>query len=138
MMDAIELFKQAGVALQGEPRCQALQAAREANDADEGLQEKIGAFNLVRLDLSNEMEKDTRDDARVKALNERINELYTDIMTNPSMLAYNEAKQNIKGLVDYIHAIVAAAVDGDDPMAVQEPVQNTGCGISCQGCTSCG
>lgn len=136
-MDAIAMFKEAAVALQKDPRYQKLADARQKNDDDEELQNMIGEFNLVRLDLNNEMEKDDRDDERVKELDTKINHLYNGIMTSPSMLAYNEAKQEIKGLVSHINAIVAAAVDGDDPMLVTEPVE--GCGpdgcASCSGCS---
>ena len=137
-MDAIEQFKQAGVALQQDPRYKVLQAARTANDEDETLQDLIGDFNLVRLDLSNELEKDPRDEGRVEELNDRINDLYDEIMTNPHMLAYNAAKQGIRGLVDHINAIVAAAIDGDDPMAVAEPHNHDDCGGSCSSCSGCG
>lgn len=132
-MDAIAMFKEAAVALQKDPRYQKLAAARQQNDDDEELQNMIGEFNLVRLDLNNEMEKDDRDDGRIAELDTKINHLYNGIMTSPSMLAYNEAKQEIKGLVSHINAIVAAAVDGDDPMLVTEPVE--GCGPD--GCASC-
>ena len=67
-------------------------------------------------------------------LNSRINELYTGIMTNENMLAYNNAKQDIKGLIDYINAILNAAIDGDDPMVVEEPAA----GCSPDACASCG
>ena len=136
-MDAINLFKQAAKALQEDERYKVLEAARQANDNDEALQEMIGEFNLVRLDLNNEMDKEERDEDKVSRLNTRINELYNGIMTRDTMLAYNDAKQNIKGLVSYINSIVAAAVDGDDPMLVTEPVE--GCGPDgCASCSGCG
>lgn len=136
-MDIITLFKQAALALQKDERYLQLAQARQANDDDEELQNTIGEFNLVRLDLNNEMEKTDRDEERVKELDAKINDLYNSIMMSASMLAYNDAKQNIKGLVSYINSIVAAAVDGDDPMLVTEPVE--GCGSDgCASCSGCG
>ncbi len=58
-------------------------------------------------------------------------------MTNPSMLAYNEAKQNIRGLVNHINAIVTAAVDGEDPDDVAEPTECCG-EDGCATCAGCG
>ncbi len=135
-MDTITQFKEAAKALQQDARYLQLAAARQNNDNNEALQNMIGQFNLVRLDLNNEMEKPERDDQRVKELDEQINELYNNIMTSPSMLAYNEAKQNIRGLVNHINAIVTAAVDGEDPDGVEEPAESCGEGgcASCEGC----
>lgn len=136
-MDAIKEFKKAACAMQQDERYLRLAAARKANDEDEGLQGMIGQFNLTRLELNHEMEKDERDNARIAELNEQINKLYAGIMAAPTMLAYNEAKQEIKPLVNHINAIVAAAVDGDDPMLVEEPVE--ACGAEgCAGCSGCG
>lgn len=136
-MDAIAKFKEAAMALQQDERYLKLAAARKANDDDETLQNMIGEFNLVRLDLNNEIEKEDRDDARVTELNEKINQLYNGIMNSETMLAYNDAKQEMRPLVNHINAIVTAAVDGDDPMLVAEPVE--GCGEDgCASCSGCG
>ncbi|MDL2293440.1 YlbF family regulator [Ruminococcaceae bacterium OttesenSCG-928-D13] len=135
-MDAITMFKEAAKALQQDERYLSLEAARKANDDNAELQDKIGEFNLVRLDLNNEIEKDERDDARVAELNDRINNLYNEIMAAPSMLAYNDAKQAMRPMVDYINAIITAAVDGEDPMTVTEPA--SGCGDGCASCAGCG
>ena len=91
-MDAIAKFKEAAMALQQDERYLKLAAARKANDDDETLQNMIGEFNLVRLDLNNEIEKEDRDDARVTELNEKINQLYNGIMNSETMLAYNDGK----------------------------------------------
>ena len=91
-MDAIDLFKKAAVALQTDERYLALAAARKANDENEALQDMIGEFNLARMDLSNEIAKDERDDGRVANLNEKVNDLYSRIMSSEGMVAYNAAK----------------------------------------------
>ncbi|MDL2214135.1 YlbF family regulator [Clostridia bacterium OttesenSCG-928-O13] len=136
-MDAVQMFKEAAKALQEDPRYLELAKARKLNDEDTELQNKIGEFNRVRAELNTEIEKSERDDERVTELNVRINELYNGIMTSESMLAYNDAKQNIKGLISHINAIITAAVDGDDPMTVTEPVE--GCGPDgCSSCSGCG
>lgn len=137
-MDAIIKFKEAAKELQNDPKYLQLAAARKANDEDEALQGKIGEFNLVRLDLNNEIEKDDRDEDRVTQLNQQVNTLYNEIMTNRNMLAYNEAKQGMEGFLNYVNAILNAAIDGDDPMLVAEPVES-GCGEDgCASCSGCG
>ncbi|MDL2218863.1 YlbF family regulator [Ruminococcaceae bacterium OttesenSCG-928-O06] len=135
-MDAITMFKEAAVQLQQEDICRRLATARKANDDNTELQDKIGEFNLVRLELNNEIEKYERDDAKIEELNTRINALYNEIMNNAAMLEYNDAKQEAKPLVEYINAIIAAAIDGDDPMQVQQPEDC--CADGCASCSGCG
>ena len=132
-MDAIVKFKEAARELQQDDRYRNLVAARKANDEDEGLQSLIGEFNLARLDLNNEMEKPERNEEHVGELNGKINELYNAIMNHPNMLAYNKAKQDIESFIEYVNAILNAAIEGDDPMLVTE--QPAGCGDG--GCASC-
>jgi DnaJ-class molecular chaperone len=132
-MDCIDLFKRAAMALQTDPRYVILDQARKANDKDEELQNLIGEFNLARMDLNNEIGKNERDDARIAELNEKVNSLYGQIMGNEGMVAYNEAKRECENLVNYIDAIINTAMNGGDPMTVQEP------SASCTGsCSTCG
>ena len=120
-MDCIDLFKRAAVALQTDSRYLVLDQTRKANDKDEELQNLIGEFNLARMDLNNEIGKSERNDARIAALNEKVNSLYGQIMGNEGMVAYNEAKRDCENLVNYIDAIINTAMNGGDPMTVQEP-----------------
>ena len=130
-MDCIDLFKRAAMALQTDPRYVTLDAARKANDKDETLQNLIGEFNLARMDLNNEIGKTERSDE----LNEKVNSLYGQIMGNEGMVAYNEAKRECENLVNYIDAIINTAMNGGDPMTVEEP--SASCTGSCSTCGGC-
>ena len=122
-MDCIDLFKRAAVALQTDSRYLVLDQTRKANDKDEELQNLIGEFNLAR------------NDARIAELNEKVNSLYGQIMGNEGMVAYNEAKRDCENLVNYIDAIINTAMNGGDPMTVQEP--SASCTGSCSTCGGC-
>ncbi len=135
-MDCIDLFKRAAMALQTDSRYLALDQARKMNDRDEELQSMIGEFNLARMDLNNELGKADRDDARIAELNEKVNSLYGRIMNDEGMLAYNEAKQECEALVNYIDAIINTAMNGGDPMTVEQP--QSACTGSCSSCGGCG
>ena len=126
-MDCIDLFKRAAMALQTDPRYVILDQARKANDKDEELQNLIGELNLAG--------KNERDDARIAELNEKVNSLYGQIMGNEGMVAYNEAKRECENLVNYIDAIINTAMNGGDPMTVQEP--SASCTGSCSTCGGC-
>ena len=125
-MDCIDLFKRAAMALQTDSRYLAMDQARKMNDKDEELQNLIGEFNLARMDLNNEIGKTERSDARIAELNEKVNDLYGKIMADDGMVAYNEAKRDCEALVNYIDAIINTAMNGGDPMTVQEPSATKG------------
>ena len=134
-MDCIDLFKRAAMALQTDPRYLALDQARKANDKDEELQNLIGEFNLARMDLNNEISKSERSDERIAELNTKVNDLYGKIMADEGMTAYNGAKRDCENLVNYIDAIINTAMNGGDPMTVQEPSES--CTGSCSTCGGC-
>lgn len=134
--DAIMLFKEAAAQLQKEEAYLALEATRKMNDEDEALQKLIGDFNLARIDLNSELSKAAdKDQDKVTQLNTRVNQLYNDIMANEHMNAYNESKDALEAVVNYVNAIINTAVNGGDPMSVEEPQQ--GCTGSCASCAGC-
>ena len=133
-MDCIELFKRAAVALQTDPRYLALEQARKMNDSDEELQNMIGEFNLARMDLNNEITKEERDDQRIAELNEKVNSLYGQIMSDEGMIAYNDAKRDCEALINHIDAIINTAMNGGDPMTVETPANCTHDCSTCGGC----
>ena len=134
-MDCFVLFMRAAMARQTDPRYVILDQARKANDKDEELQNLIGEFNLARMDLNNEISKSERSDERIAKLNTKVNDLYGKIMADEGMTAYNEAKRDCENLVNYIDAIINTAMNGGDPMTVQEP--SASCTGSCSTCGGC-
>ena len=135
ILSSIDLFKRAAMALQTDSRYLAMDQARKMNDKDEELQNLIGEFNLARMDLNNEIGKPERSDERIAELNQKVNDLYGKIMADDGMVAYNEAKRDCEALVNYIDAIINTAMNGGDPMTVQEP--SASCTGSCSTCGGC-
>ncbi len=133
-MDIIDQVRALALELQKDQRYLVLENARQMNDADEELQQQIGEFNLARIDLNNEISKPEKDADRIAELNDKVRKIYGDIMSNESMVAYNEAKNEVDQLMQYINAILVTAVNGGDPMTVEEP---SSCGGDCAGCSGC-
>ena len=133
-MDIIDQVRALALELQKDQRYLVLENARRMNDADEELQQQIGEFNLARIDLNNEISKPEKDADRIAELNDKVRKIYGDIMSNESMVAYNEAKNGVDQLMQYINAILVTAVNGGDPMTVEEP---SSCGGDCAGCSGC-
>ena len=135
-MDIIRIFKDACVELQKDPRYLALAAVRKQNDADRELDRLTQEFAETKKTLSEELEKQVRDNDLVVELNAKANKLYGELMSYPGIVAYNKAKLEVDRMVGPIDAILTAALNGEDPLAVAAPVPEST--PSCTGdCSSC-
>jgi len=134
-MDVIEITRSLGAALQQDERFIKMRAAEEASDNDKSLQDLIGEFNLKRMALNNEAEKDGKDDEKVQALNLELREVYAKVMENPSMRAYNEAKQDVDEVLQRVNAIISKSVAGEDPQTADYVADS--CADGCSSCSGC-
>ena len=133
-MDIIEAARQLGKAIQQDKRYLAFYAAKDANDADESLQALIGRFNLIKMQVDEEMTKQEHDEEKVKTLNAELRKVYADIMVNENMQAYNNAKNDIDEVISRMNAIIDICIAGEDPDTC-EPA--AGCSGSCSTCSGC-
>ena len=134
--DFITEFKKLCKQLQKEDVIVYLEQARKMNDMDQELQELIGKFNLARFNYNIEANKQEGSDEKVIAEYEKeINELYTQIMENDSMVAYSEAKADVDRLMQHAQAILTCVFNGGAPMLVELP--DEGCTGSCSTCSGC-
>ena len=79
-MDVISAARQLGEALQADPAYVRFAKAMIDSEKDTDLQDKIGKFNIARMNLDNELSKDDKDEVKVKTMNEELRALYNDIM----------------------------------------------------------
>lgn len=133
-MDIIEMARQLGAAIQQSDEYTAYNVAKNAADGDEVLQEMIGEFNLKKLSLSTEVQKEEKDQEKLAALNEEVRSLYGRIMAHPTMAAYNTTKEELDRLLNFIQQIIVYSANGEDPATIQE---ETFCGGDCSGCSGC-
>lgn len=135
-MNVIELARQLGVALQADERFKTFTVAKENNDNDAELQEKIAQFNDLRRQLNMEMSKEEKDAEAMKSLDGQIKNIYGEIMTRPSMIEYNTAREAMDKLLDSVNFIITMAANGEDPMTCPEE-QPHNCSGSCSSCGGC-
>ena len=123
--------------LQLTPQYTAWVAARERNEADEALAEQMQGLELLRMQYSHEAAKGgSADKARMEGYNGDFQALYSEIMANENMQAYQEAAGALEALLQRITGILSGAAQGEDP-ETYEP-QDAGCGGNCNGCSGCG
>ena len=141
-MDIIELTRKLGAELQKEEAYINYAAAKKANDEDKALQDDIGNFNLIRMQidqcLSTEEGNENVDKEelrkKINELNVKLKDTYSKIMESEVMINYNNAKAELDVLVNKINAIITMTVNGEDPMTCEI---NEGCSGSCSSCSGC-
>ena len=133
-MDIIEMTRKLGAAIQQEEIFKNYIKAKAANDNDVELQDMIGQFNVIRMQLDQALSADEKDGDKVKELNGQLKDTYTAIMGRESMMNYNIAKGELDVLVNQINAVIEHTLDGDDPMTCDIASNCTGSCSTCSGC----
>ena len=133
-MDVIAMARELGAALQRSDEYTAYNVAKNAADNDADLQGMIGDFNLKKLSLNAEVQKEEKDPEKLAALNEEVRSVYARIMAHPTMMAYNTTKEELDRILNFIQQIIVYSANGEDPAAIQE---ETSCGGDCSGCSGC-
>lgn len=135
-MTVIELARELGKALQEDERYKKYLEAKEKNDKDIELQNMIGEFNVKRMQLNQEMQKDEKDPETMQKLDGELKEIYTKIMSNTNMSEFNSAQEAVDKLLNSVNYIITTAANGDDPMTCPEEPPAS-CGGSCSTCGGC-
>lgn len=133
-MDVIAKARELGKAIQQDERFIRYAKARLANDDDKELQDAIGEFNIVRMELDREVNSDEKNDDKVKELNEKLRKVYSSVMSSPAMVEYNTAKAALDTLVNEVNVIISKSIDGEDPDTCDT---TSGCTGSCDSCGGC-
>lgn len=128
-----KLTRELGKAIQEDVRYKAYYAAKEENDKDETLQAKIGEFNVIRMNLDAELQKEERDNEAVKELNQKLRDIYGEVMNTESMKKFNMAKQGMDMMMNEVNTIISMCTDGADP----DTCEVTNCTGSCSTCGGC-
>ena len=133
MDQILDLARELGYSIQQDERFIRTQLAQAAADEDEELQGLIGEFNLKRIAYNADNNKEGKDAEKLSRLDGEIRELYSRLMMNEHMAAYNDAKTELDKLVNQIATIVTMSAQGEDP----ESISAEGCGGNCAGCSGC-
>ena len=131
-MSLEKLTRELGKAIQQDERYLAMQKAIEANEKDTALNELMSKIQLIQVSYQHEASKEEPDEGKMKAYDEEFRGVYTEIMMNPNMQAYEKARQDIDELMNYLTGILAMCVNGDDPDTCDPEAHQ--CGGDCSGC----
>ncbi len=134
-MDIIEVTRELGRKLQEDESYIAMRTAQQACDEDKRLQECIGEFNLKRMAINNEAQKEDRSEETLQRLNGEFRQVYGQIMENENMQRYNAAKTEFDALLQRITGIIGLCADGEDPDTCDYDAAS--CGGDCSSCAGC-
>ncbi len=135
MENIIKSVRELGKAIQADETFKAYIEAKTEADNDETLQNAIGEFNLVKMQISEETQKEDKDEAKLQELNVKLRKSYADIIANEKMQKYNNANQLYSGLINKVYAILEMCCNGEDPETC-EPEEHS-CSGSCSTCGGC-
>lgn len=134
-MGILEATRKLGEEIQKDERFIAYAKAKIEVDNNKELQDKIGEFNITRMNLEHESEKDTRDEEKIKELNESLRNIYSAVMGSKAMLDFNTAKADLDHIINDINSVIMQCVDGADPKTVEPETHS--CSGSCDSCGGC-
>ena len=107
--------------------------AKTAADKSEILQDKLGQFNLKKLDLNRAIIAEEKDNEKIAELNGEVKNLYEAIVSDPLMIAYSTTKDELDNTVRFIMQIIQGSANGDNPYEIEEQ----SCGGDCSACGGC-
>jgi cell fate (sporulation/competence/biofilm development) regulator YlbF (YheA/YmcA/DUF963 family) len=127
-MEIFELAKKLGEAIAKDNRLVEFEEAKKAYENDAELQNALKEYEVQQQALQSEMLKEDKDGFTIDAINERINELYQAIVTNPSFLHLNQVQVEVNELMNEVNNTITCAITGEDP--------KTACTHNCATCHS--
>ena len=137
-MDVIKAVRELGAAIQQDERYLAFMKAKEANESDIELNGLIGKLNLIQLSYQNESAKEEPDNSKLEGMDAEFREIYGQIMLNENMKKYEEAKNDVDSMMNYLIQILTLCVNGEDPAVCEPPAADAGCSGNCSSCGGCG
>ena len=134
-MDVISATRELGKAIQQDEAYISYMLCKEKNDNDTELQDMIGEFNLIRMNMNTEYSKgENKDDDKIKEFNDKLKACYDKIMANENMVAFENAKKDMDMLLNKINGMINLCVEGENPETVEVAANCTGSCESCAGC----
>ncbi len=129
----IKMARELAKLIQQENAYKSMMLAHANNDDDPELQELIGKFNLIKVELNQAMTEEKPEQEKLTRLDRELKETYQQIMDNENMKAFSIAKEEMDLLMRKINTIISAAINGENP----DEVNVDACSGSCSTCGGC-
>ena len=137
-MSVERLTRELGKEIQRAPSYLRYMEAKKANDADANVQMLMAKLTRLQEEYHAEASKETPDTDKMEACDREFQEVYTEIMTTPTMRVFEEAKQEIDDMMNYTVKLLGLVLQGEDPETAEPQPEFGGCTGSCSTCGGCG
>lgn len=130
MTDLTKLAHELGEAIEQCEEFKKYNELKALQETDSELQMFIGEYNLRRMQLMNELQKDEsdQDEAMLDSMRDMMNGAYEKVMNHPVMKDFSAASEALQELVNSIYQIINFHVTGEEPHS---------CSGNCSGCSGC-
>ena len=136
-MELEKLTRQLGAAIQQDKVYLDYENARKANEADDELNELMSKIRLIQMSYQHEASAEVPDESKLEGYNQEFQGIYSQIMQNKNMQAFDEARQAVDELMNRITGILALCVNGEDPQTCEPETHDHECGGECSSCGGC-
>ncbi len=113
MNEIIELAKKMGQMLKDSEEFKKYEEVKSRYETDSELQMQIGEFNLRKMAVMNEMEKEDKDNEKFERLQNEMREAYKVAMSNPLMGEFMKTKETFESLVNNVYSIINFQITGE-------------------------
>jgi len=113
MNEIIELAKKMGQMLKDSEEFKKYEEVKARYETDSELQMQIGEFNLRKMAVMNEMEKEDKDNEKFERLQNEMREAYKVAMSNPLMGEFMKTKESFESLVNNVYSIINFQITGE-------------------------
>ena len=113
MNEIIELAKKMGQMLKDSQEFKNYEEVKARYETDSELQMQIGEFNLRKMAVMNEMEKEDKDNEKFERLQNEMREAYKTAMSNPLMGEFMKKKETFESLVNNVYSIINFQITGE-------------------------
>ena len=127
-MEIFEIAAQLGKALKEDERLVRLENAKKAYKESPTLGKMMIEYEVQQKALENEVVKPEKDTHFIDIIQNRINELYRQIMEDPAFVELNEAQQVVNELMNSVNTTIMFNITGELP---------SDCTHNCSTCGGC-
>ena len=114
-MEIFEIAAQLGKALKEDERLVRLENAKKAYKESPALGKMMIEYEVQQKALENEVVKPEKDTHFIDIIQNRINELYRQIMEDPAFVELNEAQQVVNELMNSVNTTIMFNITGELP-----------------------
>ena len=114
-MEIFEIAAQLGKALKEDERLVRLENAKKAYKESPTLGKMMIEYEVQQKALENEVVKPEKDTHFIDIIQNRINELYHQIMEDPAFVELNEAQQVVNELMNSVNTTIMFNITGELP-----------------------